>query len=330
MDFPASGAPGILRPGGACAGCCDALGFHQPQPASGSTPLVIAHASPGLTHQFYKLPRALLADLRARSDQRVHGARGHRRRPVYGWRYHRGGGARCRSPRCGDGHEPSLHILSPKPRRRPFAVAELANVLRWAEALADAPTAHLPVRRPSQWIEAGYQRNLTGADLWPIRKTIEVALDRLDDLEPGAERRLARAIVLRTAQSALDTKNRFPRVGRFREALRVNAARDDVPPSSSSIRPAMLLVVARHRQRNGSRCASDLHLHFLKKGCLRDMRHDSWSLRPRTPECTSCITAGRFGAGARRRHLSGLRMCSMAPLALTTHSRDRHDEPTVL
>ena len=107
----------------------------------------------------------------------------------------------------------------------PLRRGELTNVVRWAEALADAPTAHLPVRRPSQWIEAGYQRNLTGADLWPIRKTIEVALDRLDDLEPGAERRLARAIVLRTAQGALDTRNRFPKVARFREALRVNAAR---------------------------------------------------------------------------------------------------------
>jgi hypothetical protein len=91
---------------------------------------------------------------------------------------------------------------------------ELDTIINWIVDLAPFLSPRNPVERHWEWKETGYQDNLP----WRFRKVAEQALNRTDDL-PKRLRPVARCVVLRTVQWAVDCKKRLPTAADFRERM---------------------------------------------------------------------------------------------------------------
>ncbi len=96
---------------------------------------------------------------------------------------------------------------------------DLDCVSRWLETNLTRTNLHLRNPRPLEWIDAGYQRNVNTRETWRIRKLIEILLHDLPALSAPRQRDFARAIVLRTAQWALDCRTKIPTVDLFRKQI---------------------------------------------------------------------------------------------------------------
>lgn len=110
--------------------------------------------------------------------------------------------------------EAKTHILSDK---------DSESLRRWARRLPATINMHAATQRSADYYDAGYYRNVNGPKHWRIRKAIEQALVSVDRLWSEDARRLARCVVLRTAQWALDGRKTLPSVPRFREELAAQA-----------------------------------------------------------------------------------------------------------
>lgn len=98
---------------------------------------------------------------------------------------------------------------------------DLAAIRRWAaRAVADVSLRDAATR-PVDWIELGYQRNLTDRSTWRIRKWIELMLDRLHRLGSEHRRTFGRAVILNTAQWALDCRSEIPTINSVRNQFLV-------------------------------------------------------------------------------------------------------------
>lgn len=87
---------------------------------------------------------------------------------------------------------------------------DLAAVRRWALRAVDHVNLHDPAIRALDWIDLGYQRNLSDHRTWPIRKWLELVLHRIPRLGSEMRQTFARAVVLHTAQWALDCRSEIP------------------------------------------------------------------------------------------------------------------------
>jgi hypothetical protein len=93
---------------------------------------------------------------------------------------------------------------------------DVVSIRGWAAQLHDKLNLRNPSKRALTWMEQGYQRNISGRQTWPIRKTLELALVEIDDLSTLTQQRLARCVLLRTAQWALDNRRQIPPAKAFR------------------------------------------------------------------------------------------------------------------
>jgi hypothetical protein len=100
---------------------------------------------------------------------------------------------------------------------------EVAALRRWAARLDEVINIHGPSRESSLYSMAGYFRNLEGQPYWRLKKAIEQLLASVSRLDYGAAQTIARCIVLKTAQWALDSRKSLPTVGRFRKEILVQA-----------------------------------------------------------------------------------------------------------
>jgi hypothetical protein len=91
---------------------------------------------------------------------------------------------------------------------------ELGAILDWAIEVTPDLSPRKPVERHWEWKEAGYQENLP----WRFRKVAEQAINSTDDL-PERLQPVARCIVLKTVQWAVDCKKRLPPATEFRERM---------------------------------------------------------------------------------------------------------------
>lgn len=93
------------------------------------------------------------------------------------------------------------------------------TVLRWINRLPEIINIHKPTHRHGEFANAGYYRNLEGALYWRLRKGIEQALSSITRLKDGNAKILARCVVLKTAQWALDARKSLPTVAQFKAEL---------------------------------------------------------------------------------------------------------------
>lgn len=95
--------------------------------------------------------------------------------------------------------------------------ADLTAIKRWTSWTARMLNIRREAPRATSW--ADYQRNINTRQTWAIRKSLEFCLARLALLRNPQQELFARAVLLRTAQWALDCRRDVPSVGQFREAF---------------------------------------------------------------------------------------------------------------
>lgn len=110
----------------------------------------------------------------------------------------------------------SLGVFLAKVKTTVFETEEISAVRRWADSVTRRLGVWAPARRARDWAELGYQKNINTRETWRARKLIEIALAESEALEAGQQRDLARCIILRTAQWALDCRKEIPSVRDFR------------------------------------------------------------------------------------------------------------------
>jgi len=102
----------------------------------------------------------------------------------------------------------------------PLVEAKFPFFNDWMNETINLLNCRKDVVRPEEWISRGYQRNLTGKEVWPIRKIIEQFLHELSLLRiSDAEINFFRCVILKTGQWALDSKKRIPTVVQFKDKL---------------------------------------------------------------------------------------------------------------
>lgn len=95
-------------------------------------------------------------------------------------------------------------------------------VEKWVFSLIPQLNIHLPVERDLEWIEKGYLRNLNNKKVWRLRKLIEQALSKTNELPCSTTKEFARCLLLKTSQWALDGRKKVPLVAEFRSKLQEN------------------------------------------------------------------------------------------------------------
>lgn len=94
---------------------------------------------------------------------------------------------------------------------------------RWMERIDASINMHASSERHDDYADAGYYRNLNGPGFWRLRKAIEQALSSVERLRRKQAHVLARCVVLRTAQWALDSRKTRPTVNAFKAQMRKQA-----------------------------------------------------------------------------------------------------------
>jgi hypothetical protein len=96
---------------------------------------------------------------------------------------------------------------------------EIEALNRWISRIPDLINVHKPTLPQKYWIEAGYLRNLTTPGFWRIKKAIQQCLHSASRLKTANQEHFARAVVLRCAQWALESRRAIPSIQDFRTAL---------------------------------------------------------------------------------------------------------------
>ena len=103
-----------------------------------------------------------------------------------------------------------------------FSDKELLNVEAWARVVIPTLTIGAGNSRARESIWVNYQRNINCRSTWRIRKLLERGLGAIDLLDRHAEQLLARCILLKTAQWALDCRSEIPAANEFRQQAIMN------------------------------------------------------------------------------------------------------------
>ncbi len=103
-----------------------------------------------------------------------------------------------------------------------YTSIQLANVEAWINLVVPILTVVTDVPASAEWIRNDYQRNINDRDTWRIRKLLEVGLDAVDLLDTSSERKLARCILLKTGQWALDCRAEIPSTSSFQRQVQLN------------------------------------------------------------------------------------------------------------
>lgn len=98
----------------------------------------------------------------------------------------------------------------------PLSENDLRLVRSWADNVVEYLNCHAPSTRAEAWIREGYQRNINSVSTWPIRKTLEQVLARVEELPHRRQQRFTRCALLRAGQWALDGRREIPPVRKFR------------------------------------------------------------------------------------------------------------------
>ncbi len=109
-----------------------------------------------------------------------------------------------------------LAVFVAQAKTTPLSRADLVEIFHWASDLVPDLNMRYPAVRATRWAKHGYQRNISNKSTWPIRKMLELALERVKDLRLRRQRRFARCVLLRTSQWALDCRETIPAAKQFR------------------------------------------------------------------------------------------------------------------
>jgi len=117
----------------------------------------------------------------------------------------------------------SLAVFLARVKTRRFTPNQLSIVRSWAHSTVEKLQWWATAKSGGHWVEHGYQRNINSTATWRIRKLLEIGLAETEILNVAEEQQLARCILLRTAQWALDCRKDVPTPTEFRGQFLINA-----------------------------------------------------------------------------------------------------------
>ncbi len=147
----------------------------------------------------------------------------------------------------------SLAVFITQTKTTPLSNADIFAVQLWADSTEAALNLHTRAVRDSEWSRMGYQRNISTRTTWPIRKTLELALARVPDLETPNQQQFARCVLLKTAQWALDCRTHLPTARELRQQFRFFLAEmvEGVQRYSKAVRKSDVKIVCMQRSAVG-------------------------------------------------------------------------------
>jgi hypothetical protein len=113
----------------------------------------------------------------------------------------------------------SLAVFVSKAKTQLTTDRDLATVELWARTLIPNLNVRNLAVSDGHWRKLGYYKNVSTKATWRVRKLVALAVESCCVLESPAQELLARAIILNTAQWALDSRRRIPSVSEFRDAF---------------------------------------------------------------------------------------------------------------
>lgn len=116
-----------------------------------------------------------------------------------------------------------LSVFVARAKTTPLRPGDASTIRQWAERARKLISYGFPREQIRQRLEDDGTRNLHFPRSRAIKKGIAIALESAASLPDDRTRRLARCVILRTAQWALDSKRRPTSLGEFRERLLSNA-----------------------------------------------------------------------------------------------------------
>lgn len=134
----------------------------------------------------------------------------------------------------------------------PLSEHDLRVVHSWAGSVVEELNCHAPSARAEEWIREGYQRNISGVRTWPIRKTLEQVLARIEELPHQRQQKFARCALLKTGQWALDGQREIPPVRKFR--ARLLSTLDDMIQGAREFSKTLLVEAVPNRPSSWVRC----------------------------------------------------------------------------
>lgn len=117
----------------------------------------------------------------------------------------------------------SLSAFVSKAKTLIITDSDATAIRRWAERMRTAINVHEPSRSNKFYEENGYYRNVSSQSFWRIRKSIDQAAESVARLRLPNARALARCILLKSSQWALDSRKTVPSVAQFREKIEIES-----------------------------------------------------------------------------------------------------------
>jgi len=129
----------------------------------------------------------------------------------------------------------SLSTFVSRVKTTPLSNSDINLLSSWVEALPEVINLNNRANYGSEWKE--YFRNIDTKKAWPIKKAIQLALDRLEHLSPK-QQKFVRCGLLRTSQWAFESRKSIPSIGQFRNQLQVdfNAMLEGIQNYSRAVR----------------------------------------------------------------------------------------------
>ena len=113
----------------------------------------------------------------------------------------------------------SLSTFVSKTKTILISDSDQAAVLRWAGRLSSVINIHEPSQSNEFYEEKGYYRNVSSQPYWRIKKAIDQAAYSISRIRLQNAKSLARCILLKSSQWALDSRKTVPSVAHFREKI---------------------------------------------------------------------------------------------------------------
>lgn len=117
----------------------------------------------------------------------------------------------------------SLAVFITQAKTTLLVKQQLFRLESWAERSVSSMNIHSPTPAGGKWASIGYHRNIGSRQTWRIRKLLELGLNTINELGSADEKRVARCILLKTGQWALDCRRAIPSVSEFRQQVLENS-----------------------------------------------------------------------------------------------------------
>lgn len=122
----------------------------------------------------------------------------------------------------------SLAVFLAQAKTTPTTESDRALVEEWVASFVRDSNLRVVLgqsfaHRQEVWEAPGYQKNIRTKSTWAIAKLLHLALTQISELLTARQQRLARCILLKTAQWALDCRKVTPNATAFRNELSQNA-----------------------------------------------------------------------------------------------------------